>query len=421
MTKTVRRRLLAAVTVVAAGAATLVGAAGNSQAGEVHRPHWVGTWATALTQASSGNAAGSLTGFTNESVRMTVRTSVAGNRVRVRLSNAFGTQAITVGHVTVGLPAAHASADLQPGSIHDLTFDGAASTTMFKGADVLSDPVNMDLPALTELTVTVFFPVATGPTTYHNTAKETSYVYAGDQASNPSGAAPEITRNSFYFLAGVDVVSRRAEGSVVVLGDSISDGNGSTQNANTRWPDFLAARLDAPYTRADDLGVLNEALAGNRITHDGSEVGFLTLGTSGLARLDTDVYGQTAVRSVIVELGVNDINFTTDPADRVIAGLKQLAAQAHEKDLRIVVSTIGPFEGFTGAPSWDPTKEAVRVQVNDYIRNQHDFDGVVDLDKVLRDPAAPTKVRADLDSGDHIHPNDAGAQAIANAVRLNDL
>ena len=147
MTNTVRRRFLAAVTVLAAGAATLVGAAGNSQAGEVHRPHWVGTWATALTQASAGNAQGSLTGFTNESIRMIVRTSVAGNRVRVRLSNAFGTQAITVGHVTVGLPVASASADLQPGSIHDLTFNGAASTTMFKGADVLSDPLNMDLPA----------------------------------------------------------------------------------------------------------------------------------------------------------------------------------------------------------------------------------------------------------------------------------
>jgi lysophospholipase L1-like esterase len=420
VTNTVRRRLLAAVTVLAAGAATLVGAASNSQAGEVHRPHWVGTWATALTQASSGNAGGSLTGFTNESIRMIVRTSVAGNRVRVRLSNAFGTQAFTIGHATVALPAAHASADLQPGSIHDLTFQGSTSTTVFKGADVLSDPVNMDLPALTELAVTVFFPTATGPATWHNTARETSYVYTGDRASDPSGATPEITRNAFYFVAGVDVVSRHADGSVVVLGDSISDGNGSTLNANTRWPDFLAARFEGTH-RGDDVGVLNEGLAGNRVTHDGSEVGFFTLGLSGLARLDPDVYGQTAVQSVIVELGVNDINFTTDPADRIIAGLKQLAAQAHEKDLKILVCTIGPFEGFTGTPTWDPTKEAIRVQVNDYIRGQHDFDAVVDLDKVLRDPAAPTKVRADLDSGDHIHPNDAGAKAIADAVHLSDL
>ena len=181
------------------------------------------------------------------------------------------------------------------------------------------------------------------------------------------------------------------------------------------------ARLDAPYTRADDRGILNEALAGNRVTHDGAEIGFTTLGTSALARLDSDVFGQTDVHTVIAQVGVNDINFTTDPADRIIAGLRQLAAQAHEKDLRILVCTLGPFEGFVGPPAWDPTKEAIRAAVNDYIRSQHDFDAVVDVDKVLRDPAAPTKLRADFDFGDHIHPNDAGAKAIAAAVELNQL
>ncbi|HCT79486.1 MAG TPA: GDSL family lipase [Micromonosporaceae bacterium] len=398
--------------VLAVTATTMVGATASPATG-TFKARWTGTWATALTTASLGNTNGSLVGFNNQSVRMIVHTSVAGEKVRIRLSNAFGAQAISVGHASVGIPVAPASPDLVPGSVRELTFGGSESVTVFKGSDVLSDPLDLTVPALSDLAVTIYLPVATGQTSWHWTSRQTSYVYAGDQAENPSGAGHTNAYNSFYFLAGVDVASKTALGSVVVLGDSISDGSGATLNANKRWPDLLAARIVGTMPHIGDPGVLNEALAGNQVTHDGSEIGFTAIGTSALARVDTDVYGQTGVRSVIVELGVNDVHIANDQPDRIIAGLRQLVAQLQEKGLRVLVCTLGPFEGY---PSWTPGKETTRVTVNGFIRNE--FDHVIDMDQVLRDPAAATKLKVEFDSGDHIHPNDAGAQALAAAVPL---
>jgi lysophospholipase L1-like esterase len=378
-------------------------------------PKWTGTWATALTTASLGNTNGSLTGFANQSIRMIVRTSVGGEKLRIRLSNAYGAQPITIGHATVGVPVAKGSPTLKPESLRELTFGGSAAVTVYKGADVLSDPAEFDVPALSELAVTLYLPTATGQTSWHWVSRETTYVYGGDQAGNVDGAASTNTYGSFYFLAGIDVASRSARGSVVVLGDSISDGFGSTLNANTRWPDALANRIAGTAPHIGDPGVLNESLSGNRVTHDGSEIGFTALGVSGLARLDPDVFGQTGLRSVIVELGINDVQLSGDASERVIAGLRQLAAQLREHDVRLLVCTLGPFEGY---PSWTPEKEATRVAINDFIRGGHEFDYVIDMDRVLRDPAAPTKLRPEYDSGDHIHPNDTGAAALAAAVPL---
>jgi len=418
-----RRGTLAALTVATVTASLLFGAT-SSQATLVPQPSWVGTWAAALTTASLGNSGGSLTGFNNESVRMIVRTSVGGDKVRIRLSNAFGAGPVTVGHATVARTVTPntGDADLVPGSIRELTFQGSESVTMFKGADVLSDPIAMNVPALTELAVTVYFPAATGQTTWHLIARENTYVYAGDRAEDPNGAGETIIRGGWYFLAGIDVQRNFSDGSVLVYGDSISDGSGSTVNANTRWPDFLAQRIATTPPSIFDEGVLNGALAGNQLTHDGGEFGIVSFGTSALARLDVDVMGQTDVRTVIVELGVNDIlNFPEDGSARLIGGLQQLAAQLREHGIRTVVCTIGPFEGFDGDPGWSPDREVIRLAVNNYVRGQHDFDAVLDMDRVLRDPAAPSKLLPAFDSGDHIHPNDAGAQAIANAVRFRDI
>jgi len=378
-------------------------------------PKWTGSWATALTTASLGNTNGSLAGFTNQSIRMIVRTSVGGEKLRIRLSNAYGAQPISIGHATVGVPVEKGSPTLKPGSLHELTFGGSASVTVYKGAEVLSDPAAFDVPALSELAVTLYLPAATGQTSWHWVSRETTYVYGGDQAGNVDGAGSTNTYGSFYFLAGVDVASRTARRSVLVLGDSISDGFGSTLNANTRWPDALANRIVGTAPHIGDPGLLNESLSGNRVTHDGSEIGFTALGVSGLARLDPDVFGQTGVRSVIVELGINDVQLSGDAADRVIAGLRQLAAQLREHDVRLLVCTLGPFEGY---PSWTPEKEATRAAINAYLRGTRDFDSVIDLDLVLRDAAAPTKLKAEFDSGDHIHPNDTGAAALAAAVPL---
>jgi len=402
----------AAVAVVASSAIT----ATTSQASR--RPDWVGTWATALTSASSADTGGSKTGFTNQSVRMIVRTSIGGDALRVRLSNVFGTQAVAVGHVSVGRPTAAGSPDLVAGSIRDLTFNGSASTTIYKGADVLSDPLDMDVPAVSELAVTIYLSTPSGSASWHQFAGERSYVYAGDHADDPSGASPTITRSAFYFLAGIDVASRRSDDAVVVLGDSISDGAGNTFNANMRWPDQLATRIHSRPPANHDPGVLNVALSGNEVVHDGSELGVFGFGNSALARLDTDVFGQTGADTAIVELGVNDNLFSSDNAANIIGGLRQLAQQLHENGMRAIVFTVSPFQGYVGPPSWDPAKETVRLAVNDYVRSQHDYDAVVDMDKILRDPANPGVLLPAYDAGDHIHPNDAGSKAIADAIPL---
>jgi lysophospholipase L1-like esterase len=418
-----RRGTLAALTVLTVIASLLFGAT-SSQATLVPQAQWVGTWGAALTTASLGNSGGSLTGFNNQSVRMIVRTSVGGAKLRIHLANTFGAGPVTVGHATVARTVTPNTGDpnLVPGSIRELTFQGSESVTMFKGADVLSDPIAMNVPALTELAVTLFFPAATGQTSWHLIARENTYVYDGDRAEDPNGAGETIIRGGWYFLAGVDVLRPLGAGSVLVYGDSISDGSGSTVNTNTRWPDFLAARIVSTPPPLFDEGVINGSLAGNQLTHDGLEIGITSFGNSALARLDADIFGQTDVRAVVVELGVNDLlDFPAEGSARIIAGLKQLAAQLEEHGLKTVVCTIGPFEGFVGPPSWSPDREAARVEVNTYIRSQHDFDAVLDMDQVLRDPAAPTKLLPAYDSGDHIHPSNVGAQALADAVRLRDI
>jgi len=405
-----RRRSLAVASLLTLTVGML---AGTSPAGAKPELTWTGTWATALTAAPTQNTGGSMVGFNNQSVRMVVHTSVGGQQVRIRLSNAYGTDAITVGRATVGMPVAPGSPDLVPGSVHTLTFGGSESVLIVKGSDVVSDPLDFAVEGLQDLAVSLFFPSATGPTSWHWTSRETAWVYAGDRAADASGADFTRTRSSFYFLAGVDVASHFAEGSVVVLGDSISDGFMNTFDANHRWPDELAKRIVQTKPDVFDPGVLNESLSGNQVTRDG--LSFAGVGTSALARLDTDVFGQTGVRSVIIELGVNDIHISSDSPDRITTGLAQLITQLHEKGIRVLVCTVGPFEGY---PTWTPDKEVIRVAVNEYIRTHHDYDALVDMDNIFRDPAAPTKMRPDYDSGDHIHPSDTGAAALAAAVPL---
>jgi lysophospholipase L1-like esterase len=413
-----RRRVIAAITALVVAGGTLAVSAGVGQAGEDHHETWVGTWTTSLTEASLGNTSGSLTGFNNQSVRQIIRTSVGGDTLRVRLTDEYGTTPLSVGHVTVALPTAPASPNLVAGSVRTLTFNGSQSATVYPGADLLSDPLHFDVPALANLVVTMYFPTATGATSWHWQARETSYVYSGDQTTNLSGANPTATPTSFFFLAGVDVQTRDTDESVVVLGDSISDGFGSVVDTDTRWPDFLATRLQSKAAKKHVAGVLDESLSGNAVNHAGTDVGFPAIGHNGLARLDHDVYADTAVKTVIVELGINDIQANGDPADKIIAGLRQLGQQLRQRGYTAIIATLGPFEGY---PSWTAAKETTRQSVNAYIRGNHDFDAVMDLDAALRDPAAPSHVRADLDSGDHIHPNAAGAQVLADAVPLDRL
>ncbi|MEU4607664.1 SGNH/GDSL hydrolase family protein [Kribbella sp. NPDC023972] len=405
--------------------------AGSSLAGASYGGHreaeWVGTWATAVTH---GNAAGSTNlGLTDQSVRLVVRPTVGGDRIRIRLSNIYGEKTVTVGAATVAKPdkSTPEQSDIDPATLRTLTFNGSGTALMIKGSELLSDPVDLELGNLDDLVISLYFPQNTGPTTFHGSSLQENFVGPSNLVDQPGGAAYTLTRRCcWFFLSGVDVETDKSDGSIVVLGDSITDGTASTFNANNRWPDQLAERLIASAGKRGRVpSVLNAGLAGSRLNHEGSEPsdngvfpGFNEVGVNSLARLNEDVFAQTGVRTVITELGVNDIWMSDDSAAEIIGALRQLNTQVKQRGLRSLVSTITPFEGIGGAGSWTPAKEATRQAVNSYLRSSSEFDGVLDFDQVLRDPAAPSKLNPAYDSGDHIHPNDAGYQAMAASVPL---
>jgi lysophospholipase L1-like esterase len=424
------RSLIATGLLAAVTSTVLVAGAGEAAQGRHGSSRdWVGSWAAAVTR---GNLTGStFTGLNNQSVRMIVHGSVGGSKVRVRLTNLYGEKGVQVGHATVAKPntATPELSDIDPSTLRELTFAGSASFAMQKGAELLSDPVDLRVGNDEDLVVSVFFPTPTGLTTFHSTTRQNNYVGPGDLASDPGGAGYTTQRTCcWFFLSGVDVLREDAAGSVIVFGDSLADGHGTTFNGNMRWPDQLFDRLQRKVHRADLPGVLNISRGGARLNHEGIEPGdggfpgFPELGDNAFSRLDEDVFSETAAHAVIMDLGINDIWMNNDSADAIIASIRQLNQQIRQRGYTVLVGTLGPFEGLNGGTAlvWTPEKEATRQAVNDYLRTHRDeFDAVVDFDKVLRDPANPSKVRPEYDSGDHIHPNDLGARAMADAVPLH--
>jgi lysophospholipase L1-like esterase len=402
------RRLL----VFGAVVVTLVGsgAVASSAAGqERHAPPggWVGTWA-----ASPGTGvANTPNGYPNYSIRNVVHTSVGGTQARVRLSNTFGTSPVTFGHVTIAVAQSGTSPAAKASTMRTLTFGGQRSVVVPAAAEVLSDPVTLGIPRDGDLLVTTYVPTPSGPVTYHAFAGQTSFFTRnGDFADQESGAAFTEQTNVWHYVSGVDVRSG-ARGSVVAFGDSITDGVGATNNANHRWPDLLSDRLHGRY------GVLNAGISGNRLLLDIPGNAF---GRNALARFADDVLSQGDVRTLIILEGINDIQqdpHQTDPA-AIISAYRQLIAQAKARGIRVLGATILPFKGWT---VWNETLETTRGAVNDWIRTSHAFDAVVDFDRATRDPADPLRMLPAYDSGDHLHPNDAGYQAMANAVNLSNL
>nr|WP_197087669.1 SGNH/GDSL hydrolase family protein [Micromonospora sp. HK10] len=425
--------MASAVTLLIAGTPAVTASAGPADTDRAApgRTVWAGSWAAAVTR---GNTVGlTNTGLNDQSIRMTVQTTVGGDRLRVRLTNLYGEQAVKVGHATVARPdtaTADDRSDVVPGSVRELTFQGATSATINKGAELLSDPLTFPVREQEDLVVTLYFPVLTGPVTFHGQSRTTNFIGATDLTTATGGTGFTIKPDCCWmFLSGVDVERRLSPGSVVVLGDSIGDGNGSTVNADRRWPDLLAARLIAARPEVRTPGVLNLSLSGNRLNHEGTEPGaggfpgYYELGPNALARLNEDVFPQTGVRTLITHLGINDIWMNGDSAEAIIASLRQVNRQAQERGLTSLVGTITPYEGNGGPGVWTEEKEATRQAVNSWLRGvgRAEFDGVLDFDAVLRDPARPSRLLPAYDAGDHIHPNDAGAQAMANAVPLRLL
>jgi lysophospholipase L1-like esterase len=394
---------------------------------------WIGTWAT----AAQAPVPDGVQTFHNQSLRLIVHTSAGGRKVRIRISNTLGDDPLRIGSAHIARRAS--GADIDPASDRALTFQGQPSTTVPARAMVVSDPISLDVPALSDLSVSLFLPEATAATTSHILAKQTSYVSAEDGDSTAATRFPAAkTIHEWPFLTGVDVGASPGGYAIVAFGSSLTDGDGSTRDANRRWPDVLAERLQKDAGRRADVGVLNEGIIGNRLLGDSPRDAGLpfgdALGQSGLARFERDVLAQPGVKYVIVGIGINDIAFPGSltpagesvSAESLISGYRQLIARAHEKGIRVIATTNPPFEeGFlalskSGPPVtfFTPEKEIVRQKVNDWMRSSGAFDGVVDLDQVLRDPSRPTRLLPAYDSGDHLHPNDAGCQVEGSAIPL---
>ncbi|MDG4826341.1 SGNH/GDSL hydrolase family protein [Asanoa sp. WMMD1127] len=420
------RRLLTMLTAAVLATVTLTGSAGATGGGQ----SWVATWGTAVTGAATPPQPA--TTFDDQTLRQVVHVSAGGTAVRVRLSNEYGTRPLAIGAARI---ARHATGSaIVPGTDRPLTFGGRGTVSIPPGAPAVSDPVRLPVAAGADLVISLYLPAPTPAATLHSSAFQRTYVAAGDvtRAADLPGAQ-ETT--SWYFLSGVTVAASARSGAVVAFGDSITDGAVTTVDANHRWPDFLAARLRAD-RKLRDLGVVNAGIGGNRLLYDGNTLpdpvfGGLgpIFGDSALSRFDRDVAARPGVRHVIVLLGINDIGQpgSIAPAEEaasaedLIFAHRQLIARAHERGLRIHGATLTPFEGTAIPGYYTPANEAKRQALNAWIRTSGEYDGVVDFDRAVRDPAQPGRMLPAYDSGDGLHPNDAGMRAMAEAVPLRLL
>lgn len=378
--------------------------------------HWVATWTTAqaLTRgpAPANPNATAARGFHDQTIRMIVRTSIPGKRLRVRISNAFGAAPVKIGSAHIALREKGAA--IVTGSDRALAFDGKPGATIGPGIVLLSDPVDLNVPAVADLAVSLYFPSDTGAPTTHATALHTTYISKEGDATASAEMPEDSTKTaSYYWLAGVDVVAPEKAGLIVTFGDSITDGARSTNETNHAWPSLLAARLASNKATAE-VGVANMGIGGNRILRDGA-------GASALSRFDRDVLTQPGVRWVMLLEGINDIGreqreaSEATSAEELIAAYKQLIQRAHDQGIRIIGCTLTPYGG---AGYSTEHGESVREAVNEFIRTSKLFDGVVDFEAAVRDKADPKRIRAEFDPGDHLHPNDAGYQAMADAIDL---
>ncbi len=407
--RTVFKGAAAAILAALLGAAPL--ALASDRHGDDNDQRWIGTW-TASPQAAEPPGAT----LQDQTIRQVVRTSVAGDKVRVRLSNEFGTTPLVVGAASI---ARHSTgAAIVAGSDRPLTFGGRRSITLAPGAPALSDPIDFDVPAVGNIVVSLYLPKASVPRTVHSLGVATTYISTPGDYSTAVVMPTASTAQSWFFLTGVTVDASRRSAAIVALGDSITDGFASTVDANRRWPNLLAERLQAS-RRSAHVAVLNHGISGNRTLFD-------FIGPNAQARLDRDVLAAPGARFVILLEGINNIGIpgafglTNEvvSAEDIIAGHKQIIARAHERGLKIYGGTLTPFEGTIFPGYYTAEGEAKRQAVNHWIRTSRAFDAVIDFDKAIRDPANPTRMLPAYDSGDHLHPNDAGYQAMANFIDL---
>jgi lysophospholipase L1-like esterase len=365
--------------------------------------------------------------FENQTIRMVIRPTVGGERVRIRLSNAFGTSALKIGSAHIALSSQEAK--VIPETDRPLTFAGKPSISIPPGAPALSDAVDLKVSRFTEIAVSIFLPEKTASSTVHFWGQHKTYISGTGDFSGKTEMPNGTTSASWYWLADVELWASDQTRATVTLGDSITDGVGAPQGDYTDWPDLLANRLAAE--QGDSIAVLNAGIGGNRILHDGA-------GVNALARFDRDVLAQPGVVNLIVLEGINDIGWPhmrpklpdgTAPkempfvhevvsAQELIIGLQQVIERAHEHGIRVFGATLTPYEG---ADYYSEDGEATRQAVNQWIRTSGAFDAVFDFDAAVRDPNHPSQFREGYHSGDHLHPSATGYKAMANAVDLTIL
>lgn len=383
------------------------------------RQDWVGTWMASPQPTWGADFALPVKiapKLENQTIRQTVRTSVGGKRFRIVLSNEYSNTPVQIGETHAAI--AGEGSKIVSGTDRIVTFGGQVKATIPAGAPLVSDPVELPLDALSHLSISIYLPQATPISTFHWDGKQTAYIGNGNRTASETFAAAQTT--DARILVGEILVDAPAnDGAVIAIGDSITDGNGATLDADNRWPDFLAARL-AP----KQIAVLNAGISGARLLDD-------AMGVKASARFSHDVLAQPGARAVVLLIGINDISWPGTPfaPDKSLpslatltGGYLQLVAQAHARNLIIVGGTLTPFEGALSGTPLDgyhtPEKEALRQKVNSWIRTSGAFDAVVDFDLLLRDPTHPTRLLPEFDSGDHLHPGGKGNRVMAEAIDL---
>ena len=375
------------------------------------RTQWLRSWAAAPQSATrAGQAQPVARQFVDMTIRQIVRVSAGGEQVRLRISNEMSSEALRLGAVRITLVGKDGS--IAAGSERTVSFDGEGMTTIPPYAPIVSDPVPLAVPALARLAVSIHLPEGSAAPTMHATGRQTAWFALGDQ-TGAAALANATTGISRYFLTGVDV-SPRGRGSVIVaIGDSITDGAGAAMDRDSRWPDVLAERLQQAGMR--NVGVANAGISANRILSEG-------VGQNMLARLDRDVLSVPAITHLIVLAGINDIGMAhrdKDPrppsADDIIDSYRQLIARARDRGVSVIGATILPYKG---AAYYSEEGDRVRQTVNQWIRTGGSFDGVIDFDRLMRDPADLLRMKAGSHNGDFLHPSDAGYRAMGEAIDL---
>lgn len=361
---------------------------------------WIAAWAAPPTPPAPATKS-----FENQTIRQVMRVTAGGKRVRIRLTNEYGAKPLVIGAATIAHATVAGASTSMPLA---LTFNGKTTVTIPPNAPVYSDPIDLPVKALDFVSISVFYPEKTGPCTCHLTGAQTAYI-SGPGDFTKADFAPTSTATTRLFISEIQVEPQATTPVIVTFGDSITDGMRSTDNGMHRWPDVLADRLGGK------IAVVPEAISGNRVLNFGNPL----FGESALSRLDRDLMSVQGAKWVVVLEGINDLGMTTNPRptkDDLILGYRQIVERAHQRGLKVYGATLLPYEG---AAYYTPEGEAVRQEVNAWLRSKDTaFDGLIDFDKVMQDPAHPTRMRADQQSGDWLHPNDAGYKVMGEAVDL---